>query len=488
MAQMNRVITRNALALATAALLATATGSAVAQDPGLDQQAREAAWAGRVGDGLRLMDRYLVDHPDDAAAKLDRARFLAWRGDYAAAIEALDALGEDSADARALRARVYAWAGRRDRALELNTPIYQADSAAYDPAFTQALASRLGEAPQEALPALAAVQAAKPDGKDTRDLARAVRLPLFSGVGLPVSAYSDSDDIEIRSVGLEGRLRVSDRWTLLGDAARREHSAPAAGPFAPVTGGSSVDENRLLVGARLSLSPTTALEFAVGRSELDPGDGATVGRVEWTQRTSDAFLYRLRAERDRVIASPRAVSLGILREGATLMGEARPNLRDLVRADATVERLTDGNRHVAVNADYRHATYRSERINLDLGAQAEWQSFSSDPGNGYYSPDRYMRIAPLAAAYVKLGDDAGLFLQAAVGVQRDETFDSWKRASDVSAELTLGVFSHWQLVARAGYSERLNEFGRYEGFNAGLTLRYRFCEFDAARCPDNAGP
>jgi hypothetical protein len=38
-------------------------------------------------------------------------------------------------------------------------------------------------------------------------------------------------------------------------------------------------------------------------------------------------------------------------------------------------------------------------------------------------------------------------------------------------------------VARAGYSERLNEFGRYEGRNFGLALRYRFCELRADRCP-----
>ena len=72
---------------------------------------------------------------------------------------------------------------------------------------------------------------------------------------------------------------------------------------------------------------------------------------------------------------------------------------------------------------------------------------------------------------------------AAVGVQRDETFDNWKRAADLDAELTLGIFSHWQLVARAAYSQRLNQLGRYEGTTFGLALRYRFCEFQTARCP-----
>jgi tetratricopeptide (TPR) repeat protein len=478
---------RRSLALAAGALIALASTTAAAQ-AALDQQAREAAWAGRVGEGLRLMDEYIAAHPDDRAARLDRARFLAWRGDYAGAIEALDALAPDSAEAQALRARVYAWAGRRDAALALNAAAYTANPADYEAAFTQALAARLGEAPHEALPALEAVQAAKPDGRDSRDLARAVRLPLFSSVGVPASKYDDSDDIEIRSVGAEARLRVSDQWTLLADIADREHSAPADGPFAPITGGDSVDEQRVLLGARYAFSPDAALEVELGRSSLDPGDAETIGHVEYVQQSSDALAWRVRAERDRMTASPRAVSLNVMREGISVGVDWRPTLRDLVRGHAAVEHLTDDNHRTAFDLDWRHAVVRSERLNLDLGAQAEWQSYSDDPGDGYYSPDHYVRIAPVASAYVKLGEDAGLYLQGSLGVQRDETFDALKRASDLSAELSFGIFSHWQLVASAGYSQRLNQFGRYEGRNIGLALRYRFCEQRAERCPRNAGP
>lgn len=488
MAQMTRGFAASALALAVGAALALASAPTRAQDASLDQQARQAAWAGRVGDGLQLMDRYLSQHPDDATARLDRARFLAWRGDYAGAIEALDAMGADSPDARALRARVYAWAGFRDTALALNTPLYAADPAGYEPAFTQGLASRLGEWPYEALPALAAVQAAKPDGRDTRDLARSVRLPLFSSVGVPVSVYRDSDDIEIRSVGGEARVRIDDRWTLLADVARREHSAPVTGPFAPVTGGDQVDEQRVLVGARYAISPRAALETEIGQSALDPGGNALVGHIDWWQRTSDAFAFRVRAQRERMDASPRSVSLDVLREGVSVSGEWRPSLRDLVRGDVGFERLTDDNHRVFADIDYRHSAFRSERVNLDVGAQAEVQAYARNPGDGYYSPDHYVRIAPVASSYIKLGDDVGLYLQGAIGAQRDETFNSWKRASDLSAELTVGIFTHWQLVASAGYSQRLNEFGRYEGRLVGLALRYRFCEFRAERCPGNAGP
>lgn len=483
MAQVNRSGSRKLLAVAVGLFLATASTASIAQERGLDQQAREAAWAGRVGEGLALMDRYLAANPDDRAARLDRARFLAWRGDYARAIETLDALGPDTPEARALRGRIYAWAGFRETALELNAPLYAATPEDYDTAFTQALASRLGESPQDALAPLAAVEVAKPGTRDTRDLARSVRLPMFSSVGVPASFYRDSDDIEIRSLGVDARLRLSDQWTLLAEAGRREHSAPAGGPFAPIGGGSGIDEQRTLVGARYVVSPRSAVEAMVGRSELDPGDGELVGHADWSHRASDAFAVRVRGQRDRVINSPRSVSLDILREGARVDTEWRPSLRDVARGSIGAYRLTDGNDQLTADADYRRAVYRSERANVDIGAQAEWTSYSRDPGNGYYSPDRYIRLAPLVSAYIKLGDDAGLYLQGVVGIQRDDSFDSWKRASDATVEFTWGIFDKWQLAARAGYSERLNEFGRYEGVNAGLALRYRFCEFRADRCP-----
>jgi hypothetical protein len=440
---------RISLAALAAAVLAALPAMACAQDATAGyQQALEAGWNGRYGDALARIDAYLATHPDDRAAQLDRARFLAWRGDYAAANTALSKFPDGDAEAAGLRARTLAWAGRRDAALAM-------------------------------------VQSLKPDSADTRSLRDAVRLPLFSMVSMPLSIYSDSDDIEIRSIGAGASLWLGDQWRLLADGLRRAHSAPATGPFAPLGGGNSVDETRAGVGLRYAPSPEVAVEGWLGRSHLDDDtpatDDATIGRLSLSQRVNDSVSYTLTADRDRIDASPRA--LAVVRNGLTADLHWTPGLRDTVSGRASLQDFDDDNRRQSLLLDYRHATWRGDHVMFDLGGQAEWQHNTSNTGNGYYSPDRYVRVAPQASAYVGLSPDAGLYLSAALGVQRDETFDSWKRAGDVNAELTLGIYSPWQLVARVGYSQRLNQFGRYEGRTGGLELRYRFCAYRAGRCP-----
>ena len=133
-----------------------------------------------------------------------------------------------------------------------------------------------------------------------------------------------------------------------------------------------------------------------------------------------------------------------------------------------------------MTADWRHAVYRGTQTYVDVGLQGDWLGFSDAPGNGYYSPSDYRRFAPVVSTYIAFGPEVSLYLSGAVGVQRDETFDGWKRAGDFSFNLTFGIFSHWQVVASGGYSERLNEFGKYNGRSFGLQMRYRFCEFNMA--------
>ena len=381
-----------------------------------------------------------------------------------------------------MRARTLAWADRRDAALALNTPCTKPRRDSYDLAWTQALALRQGEWPQRALPALAIVQAAKPDASDTRSLVDAVEVAV-SAVSAPLVGHSDSDAHRLAVPG----SAPACGWAIAGACwptpPRARALITADGPFAPSGGGDLFDQTRA-VGLRYAPSPDIALEGWIGRSHLDDDtpvtDDATIGRLALSHRASDAVSY-VTADRDRESASPRA--LAVLRNGLAADMRWTPSLRDTLAGRVALHDFDDDNRRQSFLADYRHATWRGDHVMLDLGGQAEWQHNDPQYRQRLLQPRPLRPARPAGVGVLQPRAGAGLYLSAALGVQRDETFDNWKRAGDFNAELTLGIYSPWQLVAGLGYSQRLNQFGRYEGTNAGMRVAFRFCASRPGRCP-----
>lgn len=442
-----------------------------------DDIARQHAWRGELDAAIEWMDRYLVSHPDDRAAQLDRARFLAWRGDYPAAIAALDGIeaahGRD-AESEMLRARVLAWAGRHHEALALNTPLLaaQPDDAGLN--FNQALALRQTMIPALARPHVYKVQAARPDAPETRDLVRSTNVILASKAGVRIDVTEDSDDIRHLGYGAYGELVLSDRLRLLLDLGERRVKAPVLGPFAPDGGGNEVRERRGRVGLRYALDEDHALTVRVGSSDLDRAGNTGLFSLAFEGLPSDTFSYLVGVERDRVAASPKSLSRGIAREGAVAEARFTPNLRDTVDVALRYDDYSDDNDRTHLGVAWRRAMLRSERVMVDLGLAGEWLHFDRDPGNGYYAPDNYRRLSLIGGAYWPIGEDNGLSLQLGLGAQRDESFDSWKRAGDIAVEYTHGIHADWQLKLRAGYSERVQGTGAFEGASLGLTVERRF--------------
>jgi hypothetical protein len=463
------------LAVPTCALAqAPATATASPEQP-LDAQARALMWHGHAGQATDVMRDYVAHHPDDQAAVLDLARYLTWAGDFAGARHLLDLHPEATAspEGQVVLAGVLAWGGSVRSALRVNAAPLAADPDGLLPNYTEAIALRQTARPREALPYVEAVKRAKPDSKDARDLERAVRIHTDSFVALDYQHASDSDDLERSQPTLRGEIAQGEglRWTF--DLGRWAYQSPVSSPFASITGEHSIAENRGMFGLKYAPSLYTEVTAAVGDSSID-GHNTVLWRVGLDRSVSDTFRFDLQADHDRVVASPRAISLGLTRTSMAGHAQWRPNFNwtgDLwVRRDD----LSDDNASTDWNAALRRAVVRRPGLSLDLGAAAEHLSFNRNPGDGYYAPNDYRRYAITASLYVGFGEDAGLSVQAGVGRQRDETFTSWRRANDISASLIVGIFSPWQLSVNAGYSQRVLNTGAYEGHTWGLTLTHRF--------------
>ncbi|MCB1566150.1 MAG: hypothetical protein KDI78_11105, partial [Xanthomonadales bacterium] len=443
----------------------------------LDDLARSQAWQGDLRKAGDTMDRYLQQQPDDRAAALDAARFLAWRGDYAGALERLNgiekSLGSDD-ESQALRARLLAWAGFPKAAQAINSRLLAAHPGDYDHNYTEALIRRQSYRPRVARPFIDSVQATKPEAKETSDLVRSSKPILDSRVSAFLDWAGDSQDVDHHRLGANLDLAAGEAFRLLAGVERNRVGAPLDSPFAAVTGDRWVDVKSAELGLRYGFNDDAALTARVGRSRIDGLDGRNTWDVALDLRPDDHWHLTLSADRDRLDASPRSLTLGLSRREVAAKLNWRPDLRWNVDVWLRRDAISDGNDMTAFDIAARRAIRRGQRFHLDLGGAAAFQRFDHDPGNGYYAPDNYRRLQATGFGYWHISDNVGLNISAALGVQRDETLPSWKSANDLSLELVTGIFSDWELRLRGAYSERRQVSGAFDAQRFGIVLERRF--------------
>ncbi len=461
------------LALPTTAL-AQARGYVQAQAQ--DMRAREYMASGDLRSALPLMRKHVETHPDDRAARLDLVRYLIWSGDYAAAKDMLDADNgaEQSAEGQELLASLLAWDGRIDGALEVNAPLLQATPENFLVNYNQAVALRQSARPETAWPFVEVVKRLRPDSKDAKDLERATRVWTDSFITLDYNRSGDSDHLDTFRPTLRAEIAYNETLRFTTELGHWDYRAPASGPFAPVTGGSSISESHGLLGLRYAPSLRTELFGAVGYSSIDD-DGDTLWRLGTNYRANDDWRFRLWADHGRVAISPRSLSLGLTLDGVVAQAHWTPDLRWTGDLLLRHDHYSDGNDRDALDVAIRRAVLRRLGMMLDLGLASQYIGYDSDPGNGYYAPSNYWRFLLTVNSYFSFSDDVGLAVQGGFGGQRDENFSSWRSASDLSAELIFGIFSPWELRLRGAYSNRVQSTaGAYDAYYWGMALTHRF--------------
>jgi hypothetical protein len=189
--------------------------------------------------------------------------------------------------------------------------------------------------------------------------------------------------------------------------------------------------------------------------------------------------YTLGFERDRVAYSPRALSLGIMRNSGYADLRYTPTLRDNIAVRLASDNFSDSNRRHAVTADWRHAVYRGTQAYVDVGLQGDWLGLLRRSWQRLLQP----RQLPPHRAGVSSTSRSGperrcMSARSACSATKPS---NWKRASD-QRSTDAGIFSHWQSW-RARRTANASTSSAVQRHSFGLQLRYRFCEFSADRCP-----
>lgn len=457
-----------ALSIALGTILAL---PAMAQD--LSIVAREASAKGDTSAAIAAMQAHVDSHPDDVSAKLDLAQYYMWTGAYAKVDGLLAPLAGNNAEAAALLASNVAWAGKIDQALDLNASGLQQNPSDLLANYTQATALRQTTQAYRAWPFVEAVEKAKPGSKDAIDLRRITRVRTASEISVNWGRTDDSDDIQVDRYGLDGNIRLSDNWRLIGNISLYDYNAPLGSGYEPITGGTSEDDTQFWLGVSNTPTQDSLWLATLGSSNTDAGN-EVIGRILWNQRVNDDWSFSLDANRNRLGISPLSVSLGLMRY--QYLGQVRfnPGYNWVFDGLVSFQDISDGNNSIDLQVAGRRAVVRTQAVQLDLGANAQWMSFDEYQNNGYYSPSNYKRVALTAFAYFPFGDNYGLAVRAGLGIQRDETFDDWKSANDISVEYIAGILSDWEFKAYAGYSDRAQPAGLYDTNAVGVQLKRRF--------------
>jgi Tfp pilus assembly protein PilF len=447
-------------------------------------RARSTAWGGHLAAATRYYRDYVARYPagpDAEAARLEYARVESWQGDFATAVELLDAFREDFGPDRPAyqedRARIFTAADRPTTGLALVEPLLR--QKPQDPALVgiRTLALAGSGRPAAALEGVEALRDLAPGAPKTVEIERIVTTPRRPVFTPHLSFYSDSDSVERAEAGFDGGFSPSaaSRFTV-GVSGDELTADPGSGLDS--SDGEAVRSAELWVGFGGRPSPKVWLEGRLGDAEIDHnGDGGDLLTYRARARFdfSDEVQLTLESQRSYYAVSPKALELEIHRTANRLGLHWTPDLRYTVELSGGYDTFSDGNRSWEAVLAPRRAVLRRQGFNLDLGLRAWWFGFDDNPGNGYYAPEDYQRYTFTTFSYWKISDNTGVSLVTGAGYFKDNTMDDFEFGGDAALELTVGVYRDWLLQLRASYTENTRQAsGAFDAWGGAIFLSRRF--------------
>ena len=438
--------------------------------------ARVSAWSGDTDHAVKEFKRYLKANGSNAAVWLELAKTESWRGNYGGAIEALEAYKLRAGETReylAQLAAVLVTGGRPTQAEELLTGLLAQSPADYDLNLTHTLALGRQQRAKAAFESLDTVRQLSPNGAQTRSAERVLHTLLGSSAESPFTAYSDSDALHVRRFTPRGVVALDSGTQFSAGYDRSELEARAGSGLDAVNGQTAATYEHAWAGAAQRFG-AVAVNGQVGYASADNQSSTTYG-LGVDARLADSFRFMVSRTSAPLVISPRTVDLGLTATSHRALIDWTPTLRSEVVVDASFQDLSDGNRRWDVTFSPRRTVARRARFNLDLGAMAYRLETTQDLDHGYYDPRAYEYYAATLYPYLKIRENVGLAMMAALGVQRDNTTPSFRLGGNVSGEATFGIYRPWvfKLNGGATLNGRLDS-GAFRAFSIAAALVRRF--------------
>ncbi len=438
--------------------------------------ARVSAWSGDTDRAVNQYKRYLRKNASNAAVWVELARAESWRGNYPGALDALEAYKTHAGGTQIYvteLAAVLSASGRPGKAEDLLAPLLAQSPLDYDLNLTHTLALGRQQRARAAFESLDTVRQLSPDGPQTRTAERVLRNLLGSSAEAPFTSYTDSDALNVQRISPRAIVALNSGTRLSAGYERTRLDARSGSGLDAIDGQTIANYEHLWAGAAQRVGAIT-LDGQVGYATANERTNNTYG-VGIDVRVADSLRLSLSHASAPFVISPRTVDLGLTAVSQRAQVDWTPSLRYQVVIDASFQDLSDGNSRWEVTLSPRRTMARRAGFNLDLGATAYRLETSHDFNHGYYDPRFYEYYAAGIYPYIKVRENVGLALTAALGVQRDNTEPSFHFGGNVSGEATFGIYRPWVLTVNG--SATLNgrlESGAFRALGVGAALVRRF--------------
>lgn len=379
---------------------------------------RALARRGDYAAAVAALDAALALDPADREAALLRAQALSWDNRQAEAEAGYRALlARDPADERALLglARVQSWRGRQRAALATLTRLPDAPDDPVEAVTITAEAQQWLGRPDRAAATLRARLAEAPSDDRARWLLGRLERDTRSEVRLDARRFDQSDGLDVEQFNLGADYRFADGRGRVGP--RLQHAAfdPSDAP------GDVFTVTRIAASGGWRLSDAVDLNATIGADRIDdPGTGGTQTFLTYDAYASFFPEDRVRIDlgvqrftldseptlRSRVIASQFKASADVL-----------PTERSRLTARAATADYSDGNRQWWWQAEFEQRLALTPRVHV--GARYTGTSFRLVGQPGYFSPGEYHALEATLRIDGQAGARTWYGLRASAGAERD---------------------------------------------------------------------
>ena len=425
--------------------------------------------------GCDRLPRYLQVHATTPEPWLELARVESWRGNTVAALAALEEyrlrFREDQAYARE-RALVLARGGRPREALRELAPLLAFTPA--DPALNAARAIALAGNRQHGA-AVSTLNSLRSQGKpdEIHAVGSIVRTMLGTSIGPTATFYDDSDGLRIVRVAPRADIGLHTDTRIHAGYERTELNARVGSGLETIARTSSASLDEVWSGLSQRIGPLT-LGGSVGQSRTTD-DQLTSYSATVQFAATDSLRVAMERSLGFAAFSPRTVSLGVTRLAHRAEIVWTPAARYHLAVAGSYDQLSDANTRWELLVSPRAALARTQRLNLDVGAQFYQFRVAKDLDHGYYDPRRYEFYSAVLAPYWKVSENLGVSFAAGIGPQRDSSSSSYTLGMNSSFEATFGIYREWVLkVQGSATNNRRVDSGAFRGTSGGVVLLRRF--------------